>query len=213
MKMRKKFFDLFRLRDNGEIVPKYAIRIGGSCVSPGVSFKRGAVFNGVDIFSLQITGVPVLIHLPKKRPFQEIKEFPLFQFWDYLGSNSSEGEEILWDSIKSPILVFQNGGLPPITDFGSIGSEGTYLKVRSFGETIIHKKYNLFGVIMLHGTRPGKNGGSHYTAYIKTKGGQWYSYDDIGPVFKRCTTPKVFNESGGSKPEMYFYQKTSFFLF
>ncbi len=176
-------------------------------------YNASAVYSTItDIFpNLKIKKVPTIIHLPNKKPFREIKQQTMFQFWDYLGSNKSEGEEILWSKLKAPVLVFQNGGLPPVIDFGSTGPESVgkrvFTKVRAFGKTIIDDTYGLFGVVMLHGTQPGRDGGSHYTAYVKTKGGQWYYYNDVGPVFKPKAIGNVFREARGSKPEMYFYRR------
>ena len=168
--------------------------------------------------NLKLQDIPSQVFLPHKSPRGgHMSPKTLFQFWDFMDPHTeTEGgyEKILWDSLSTPVLVFQNGGIPAITNFKSADSEivqgKTFRKARCFGETIIGEKYQLFGAVILHGTRPGRDGGSHYTSYFRTKGGQWWYYDDIGPVLQslpQFPTDLIFREERGSKPEMYFYRR------
>lgn len=172
--------------------------------------------------NLKIKGIPNRIISKNKPSVTRRKEsISMFQFWDFMDSYQDVEEnysEILWEKIDFPILVFQNGGIPPLRNFGSIkpefvaipGNETNFIiKKRAFGETILNS-YQLFGVIVLHGTVPGEEGGKHYTSYFKAKNGSWYYYDDLNFIYERLNKlpyDKVFRETGGVKPEMYFYRK------
>lgn len=147
------------------------------------------------------------------------RELALFQFWDFMDTytESTKFEKIMWHSVgknNNELLVFQNGGMPPVTKFGdkspeTIGGK-TYTKRDCFSERLVlgGKEYELFGIVILHGTSPGKDGGIHYTSFIKRENGVWWHYNDIGPQF--TPMPKqalnfLFEERPGYKPEMYFY--------
>ena len=135
----------------------------------------------------------------------------LLQMWDYMDPlTDTEGsyEEILWDEIESPMLVFQNGSHPPIREFDSLQPEvvvtdntrKTVDKQRAFGETILRERYRLGGVATLVG-------GGHYIGYIRIAG-TWYYYNDSGPVFralKALPREGVWKESRGAKPDLLFY--------
>jgi hypothetical protein len=169
--------------------------------------------------NLKIKNIPSMIHKTTKKKLKPIKSITMFQFWDFidpLNKVERNHREILWDKINTPVLVFQNGGFPAITNFGSLNSEvisagrkslKTIHKKRCFEEVILGS-YQLFGVIVLHGTVPGKEGGLHYTSYIK-RDEDWYHYDDIGPSYEKLSglPLNVFQEKRGIKPEMYFYQR------
>lgn len=146
---------------------------------------------------LKISPIPAWILDNGVKVSKRTRTLTLFQFWDFL-RYSEVGEEIIWDEIDTPILVFQNGGLP-----------NPLAKIRSFKENILNNRYRLFGVIMLHGVQIGQDGGLHYTSYFSLKGGQWCHYDDLGPSIKllKELPKKVFFETDGDKPEMYFYCK------
>jgi hypothetical protein len=149
----------------------------------------------------------------------------MFTFWEFM--EIPDVKEIMWMDIDNDILVFRNGGVPAITNFGSISSEDisipkrdygsreespledeesplesedsseesedsleeiiTINKSKAFGKTILDNKYEMVGAIMLNGVKPGKSGGVHYTAYVKTLHGGWYFFNDIGPVWKNLT--------------------------
>jgi len=135
----------------------------------------------------------------------------LLQMWDYMDPlTDTEGsyEEILWDEIDSPMLVFQNGCLPPIREFDSLRPEDVVTdntrkivhKRRAFGETILQGRYRLSGVVTLVG-------GGHYIGYIRAAG-TWYYYNDSGPEFRELPSlPRigVWQESHGAKPDLLFY--------
>lgn len=46
--MRKHFSDLFDIQ-NGAIVPRFPVSIGGITMTPGVSFGSGVSFSGIDL--------------------------------------------------------------------------------------------------------------------------------------------------------------------
>ncbi|MGC1177039.1 MAG: hypothetical protein WA843_03115 [Candidatus Saccharimonadales bacterium] len=47
---RVKFWDLFQPNPDGSIQPKKPIKIAGVVLSPSVSFNKGVLFSGVDLF-------------------------------------------------------------------------------------------------------------------------------------------------------------------
>jgi ubiquitin C-terminal hydrolase len=53
-----------------------------------------------------------------------------------------------------------------------------------------------------------QDGGAHYISYFKATDGSWYYYDDLREdIVQIVSLPdKVWNESSGSMPAMYFYQ-------
>lgn len=177
---------------------------------------------------------------------KSVNDRSIFTFWEFMEPTVNNLKYILWEDMDCDILVFRNGGFPAITNYGSIVSEKikvptykngkavltteTIKKERAFGEYIINDTYEMVGAILLHGARPGKSGGAHYTAYIKTGNktsngnfGTWMEYNDIGNVWKMTgynrsikgelqqllgTFPNhILTEKSGVKPEMYFYAK------
>jgi len=146
--------------------------------------------------------------------------------WDFMDplevERGADYPEIVWERINSPVIVFYNGGLPRIKKLNEAGRERGFVtiagiktfynikKARPFEETIINGRYELIGVITLHGVAPNQEGGVHYTAHFKTKGGQWYYYNDSGRIIRK--TPRlpvsgVWQESNGNMPSMYFYRR------
>ena len=164
-----------------------------------------------DFFPSLKTQCPVRI--VKNGKFDSFKQRPLnlLQMWDYLDPlTNTEGsyEEILWTEIKSPMLVFQNGSLPPIREFDSLQAEEvaidnvhtTVCKRRTFSETILNGQYRLGGVVTLIG-------GGHYIGYILV-GEKWHYYNDSGPIFQPLAAlPRegVWQETGEAKPDLLFY--------
>ncbi len=164
-----------------------------------------------DLFPGLKTHCPVRI--VKNGKFDSFKTRPLnlLQMWDYLDPlTNTEGsyEEILWTEIKSPMLVFQNGSLPPIREFDSLQAEEvaidnvhtTVCKRRTFSETILNGQYRLGGVVTLIG-------GGHYIGYILV-GEKWHYYNDSGPIFQPLAAlPRegVWQETGEAKPDLLFY--------
>jgi hypothetical protein len=158
----------------------------------------------------------------------------LFTFWEFmdpLDQVEDAAQEYAWDLIDEEILVFRNIGLPPIQNFGDPESETLTIyepvvlhqsapsdnrrkttqiirKGRVFGERILNNRYEMIGAAILQGTTPGKDGGVHYIAYIKTNNG-WYLYNDIGNVWeKQKNFPvTVLSEKDGNKPELYIYKR------
>lgn len=139
----------------------------------------------------------------------------LLQMWDYLDPlTNTEGsyEEILWNELSAPVLVFQNGGSPNICCFDSVDPESVstadgetrlVTKARTFGETILGQRYRLVGVVTLIGD-------SHYIAYIRWHEA-WYRYDDTGPSLtplSHLPAEGVWRDSGSSKPALFFYTHT-----
>ena len=146
-----------------------------------------------------------------------------FQAWDFMedpraSATGSTYAEILWGTITSPLLVFHNGGVPPIARFHETGWEdlgrislggghvvndaGTVHKVRALGDTLLRGAYELVGVVMLTGTVRGEGGcsGGHYTAYLRVTPeggapGAWFHYDDT-----RRGTPPCLRVGGSTGP-------------
>jgi hypothetical protein len=144
---------------------------------------------------------------------KSIERRSMFTFWEFMEPTEGNMKYMLWDEFDCDVLVFRNGGFPPITNYGNLTSEiirvpsyetgkkvmvkEKIAKGRAFGEYIIDNKYEMIGAILLHGAEPGKSGGSHYTAYIKVKNyhskgknttknseSVWMEYNDIGNVWK-----------------------------
>ena len=164
-----------------------------------------------DFFPALKTQCPVRIILDGTLDSFKTRPLNLLQMWDYLDPlTDTEGsyEEILWDEIKSPMLVFQNGNLPPIREFDSLQPETVVIdnqrttvhKRRAFSETILEGRYRLGGVVSLVG-------GGHYIGYILV-GEKWHYYNDSGPEFQALDAlPRegVWQETGGAKPDLLFY--------
>ena len=135
----------------------------------------------------------------------------MFSFWEFMANDKPNIE---WDNIVSNILVFRNTGLAirhynsPDDETISMGENFVTLhKDRIFGKVILNR-YDLVGVVMLQGTQPGQDSGSHYVSYINTNDG-WFYYDDAGVWENRSNIDNVFNEEHGNKPELYFYRLKS----
>lgn len=153
-----------------------------------------------------------------------------FTFWEFMEPSFNEEpiySRIDWDNIESKVLVFRNGGIPSIINFGNTKTETisvpsfkngkmimekvNIIKGRNFSEYIIDNKYEMIGAVVLHGTSPGKSGGVHYTSYIKVSN-KWVEYNDINGVWKYTDNngsfqENILSEKKGVKPELYFYQK------
>jgi len=186
---------------------------------PGMKLGEGwAPFSASAIYDLLADFFPGLktqcpVRIVKGGATTSVQTRPrnLLQMWDYMDPlTDTEGsyEEILWDEIESPMLVFQNGSHPPIREFDRLQPEivvadntrKTVYKQRVFGETILGGRYRLSGVVTLVG-------GAHYIGYIRIAG-DWYYYNDTGPVFrvlKDLPREGVWKESGGAKPDLLFY--------
>jgi hypothetical protein len=173
----------------------------------------------------------------------------MFTFWEYMEPPDYATKSVLWDDFDSDIIVFRNGGIPAVRKYGVTKAEivkvpsykdgkrvmtkETVYKSRVFGEYIINDRYEMVGAIVLHGTTPGKSGGSHYTAYVKVREGinnddletkharkragselacdVWMEYNDIGSVWRLTgdihTTKDVRNDSLGKFPESILVEK------
>ena len=55
----------------------------------------------------------------------------VFTFWEFM--EIPDIKEIIWEGIDNDILVFRNGGIPAITDFGSITSEDISIPTKDYG--------------------------------------------------------------------------------
>jgi hypothetical protein len=136
------------------------------------------------------------------------QKISMYTMWEYMGRD--ESKIILWDTLDDPVLVFVNGGIPPITKYRETGFEDNQIyKVNSFNEVILDK-YVLIGVITLLGYTLGQHGGEHYVCYYRKDNGDIHYYDDI-----KLTDTKIDNfpisgvweYSNRRIPYMYFYQK------
>ena len=47
--MRVSFDEVFQTNQDGSISPKATVKIGGTTMNPGVSFRPGVSFSGVDL--------------------------------------------------------------------------------------------------------------------------------------------------------------------
>lgn len=199
-----------------------------------IMFNAGALYEAlVATFPNLLIDVPVQMHRWSKQKNRYVSDTVQYQkeamltMWDFMDpltdrDPNSDYKEIRWDLCESPILVFTNSGLPRIKHFDEKGEEnGSFYiegqkhefsvnKKRQFGAFIIGDRYELVGVVVLHGVKQGKEGGSHYTSYFKGRDLQWYEYDDMGPSIEGIPElPKkgVWVEQGGQMPSLYFYQR------
>jgi hypothetical protein len=175
----------------------------------------------------------------KEYPKETIPPKPMFTFREFMDPLKIIDiiiPVIQWDLIDTEILVFKNEGTeiqfynnlkPEIVEVPkwtrkSIRDpyEQTYEKVtiekaRVFDEYILNGKYELVGVLLLHGVEKGEQDtGAHYTSVIKMKNEDdtftWVEYNDIGQVWKvydKIPKNKIFTGKNGTKPEMFFYSK------
>lgn len=135
----------------------------------------------------------------------------------------NDGESIpvlLWSKIKSPFIVFQNDMSPPILNLNSLAREKfmdiDIIKKRKLDHKILDNKYELFGVIILHGVRFGSEGGTHYTSIYKDrKINKWIFYDDASRQPQTIITDKVanlfiwsYNHQYKTLPYMLFYERS-----
>ena len=124
--------------------------------------------------------------------------------------------KVIWSTVGVPMLVFVNGGAPPIADYGSLSPETVtedgvtrpIPKAQVFAEYILDRRYRLFGATFISGVKPGQHDGTHYTAIVRI-GEEWYSYDDMGPKFVSVgALPRsTFTDTVRSKPTMFFYER------
>ena len=103
-----------------------------------------------DIFpQLKLRHIPATIVNPilKITYDGEIETKTMFQMWDYMDPGTeTEGATPKWREVNSPVLVFQNGLIPPIRNYGSTKPES----------------------IIVYGPIPGR-----YTYVYRTIEGQW----------------------------------------
>jgi len=80
-----------------------------------------------DIFpALKLHDIPAIIANPTLHTTREgsIESKTMFQMWDYMDpGDETEGAMPKWDEVDAPMLVFQNGLVPPIRDYGSTNPE------------------------------------------------------------------------------------------
>lgn len=173
----------------------------------------------VQLFPNLAIDAPVRMIRPEIEEVESIKykTNAAFTFSDFMIGPTPEDDEdyqeILWDEIQSPALIFTHQGAPPIKIFDSLEDEDKleYEKVRAFGPKIINDRYKLTGVVVLHGRITKTGGGGHYTCYFLAKDGQWYHYNDLGPSFELIgkveDLPRkgIWEQSSQLLPTMYFY--------
>ena len=176
-----------------------------------------------DLFPDVRIEVPSAIVIAHRRTRTQRRRQNLLQMWEYMDTYAdTEGdyEEILWDRVGGPVLVFQNGGavvaLDNTDDEVNVvqGKVAVIQKSRAFAETILSGRYRLVGVVTLRGVGLGADGGSHYVCYLLLPSGprgelEWHFYNSLGPVFRRTRLPMsgVWRETRGNKPELYFYAR------
>jgi len=244
-KMQSSMFNDYLDMLNGDIKKCNSVRnILHECLPEIKNADRWSFYSAADTYDLISTMFPRLLTVNYPYTYHSEKTVSkrvtsdqgksMFTFWDFIGSELNEsGDEaytrIDWDNIKSDILVFRNGGIPSIKNFGDDKPEivnvamyekgvasqvGIKLfKERYFSEYIIKDKYEMVGAIVLHGTVIGKSGGVHYTSYVKISD-KWVEYNDTGNIWRYTENNGSFPENvlsekkkTGVKPELYFYQK------
>ena len=152
----------------------------------------------------------------------------LFQMWDFVDPETKY-KNIMWNKINSEVLVFQNGLIPFVKNYGSSSPEKMKVgedefvinKKRSFSEYILKNRYRLFAVIQHLGKGPSvkenKKTSSHYILYFRLFNkidhdtDEWYVYDDIDPSLEKTENGKlpndIFLSQAHKRPELLFYEK------
>ena len=54
MLQRLRFYDVFNKNPDGSLIPKRVINVNGIIFGPGVAFRQGVSFGGVDFFQYQM---------------------------------------------------------------------------------------------------------------------------------------------------------------
>ena len=144
-----------------------------------------------------------------------------FTMWEFMEFSSVKN--IRWDLINTEVLVFHNGGIPPISNYNQTGPESniiTYdstrivseiVKDQAFSEFILNDRYVLIGVITLQGYKLGQEGGTHYVGYYRNNKGDWIYYDDTKTSeikVEKLPERGVWKYISDDIPYMYFYQRT-----
>lgn len=162
--------------------------------------------------------IPVLIGGKKN-----VTKRNMFTTWEFVDpSENKEGEDILWDKINAPYLVFQSGVYPKLKNYSAAGPQeisvldfkNGNMKIatrtvniqRVFGEYILNDKYRLFGIVV----HRGYTSAGHYISYIRPFFNleSWFYYDDIDQEFHEIRFSKtMFANTSSSRPEMLFYIK------
>jgi hypothetical protein len=199
-----------------------------------IIFNSGVIYEALaGLFPVLGMDVPIKIHRwkPEKKKWipdpVEYRKIAMFTMWDYLDpltdvEPEKDYTEIRWDNLQAHGLVFSNGGAPRIKNFGVPGVEkginiiegDSYpyhvTKIRAFGETIIHGRYRLVGVVTLEGISPTGEGGTHFVSYFLGRDDRWYHYNDTSArivAINKLPSDGVWVERNGRMPSMYFYQK------
>ena len=146
----------------------------------------------------------------------------LFDIWDFVGEDETRREEIVWSEYDGPVLVFQNGGSPPLSRFDQIGEEiaetpdyhGGRLKFvrtrfrtkRALGMTILDGRYVYVGGTLLQGARPGHEGGSHFISCLRVAPRHYALADDVSGAVTSIPRPEEWAfRDGSTKPILFFY--------
>ena len=100
---------------------------------------------------LKMWYIPTIINSVETRKSNEpgiTEERKSFLFWDFVSPIGNEGATPIWDAIDSPMLVFQNGLIPPIENYGSKISEKVTVRGPIPGEFNIIKNISPSGDII-----------------------------------------------------------------
>lgn len=199
-------------------------------------YNVSAIYNlFVQMFPLLLIPIEKIVHYSNKPSKRFIEKVAMLQMWDFmdpLTDVESTYTEYNWNNLRSDVIVFQNGVVPPVQNFSSSEEEffsieyghedegpsfkfhrsrvdGSQVirKKRVFSQRIIDEKYELFGIVTLKGVSKGSGGGAHYVCYVKSDG-IWYLYDDLGPSMTEIEFDEKYLNSGrGTKPELFFYRR------
>lgn len=188
-----------------------------------IIFEPGIIYGWLsDLFPT--LRMPYLSGIRSTRRFT-CRSRAIFDVWDFIGDDPTRQEEIIWSEYSAPVLVFQNGGSPPITVFDRTGDEISevadystrklryvktrFTKKRALGLTILDGRYTYVGGSLLHGTTLGREGGSHYISCLRVSPGKFVLVDDLSGVASPIESVGewAFRE-GGTKPILFFYVRT-----
>jgi hypothetical protein len=153
---------------------------------------------------------------------KSIREYNTLNMWDYLDTHEDvEGdhEEILWNEVDTPFLVFENGRVPvkilnqkgveEVRDPYNPKKKIQIKKARAFGEYILDGRYKIVGVLSASGASDNSEMGSHYVSYY-INSDLYIKYNDIGPSIRKLEKLPdigVWKMERGHVPIMYFYER------
>ena len=148
-----------------------------SDISSGRMYQSGHLYSAItDLFPLLKTRVQYFLP-PDKKTLKLEQPKTLYEVADFVVNSDKKIYD--WKLYDADILVFENGGVPRVKNFTELGREVGYNMIfgtkYSYDVTktaildffILDGKYELVGLVMLHGISDKREGGNHFTSFYK----------------------------------------------